>query len=127
MDEVHEVNIRLLEANEYDNETLKEIFAAYKVELPSPLESKILIAENNKKEIVGFYTLQTAYHAEPIWVREDFRNTLLHERLMNKMYNSLKHLKGLRIFVLATNDKITRLAERFGFKKLSHVVLTKEF
>lgn len=120
------INYRILEADEFGNQTLHEVFAEFGANIPDPLISNIQIAEKDGK-IIGIAVLQPQYHAEPIWVHKDYRDTMLHKELIETLLNPLRNIRGLRIFIFAPNSKIVKLAARFGFKQKEYTVMERTF
>lgn len=120
------ITFRFLEKEEFSRSDLVEVFTANNKIAPQPESAKIAIAEY-EGNIIGFYTIQIAYHAEPIWVHKNFQHLPIYKKLATMTIDSVKNIKGLCLYVFATNEKIVRLAERFGFKKLSYIVMEQEF
>lgn len=120
------INYRILSADEFDREDLVAIFESNQAFIPNPLVSNIQVAEKDGK-IIGLAVLQPQYHAEPIWVHPEYRDTNLHKSLIESLLNPLKSLKNLRIFIFAPNSKIVTLAERFGFKERAYTIMERIF
>lgn len=126
MSDLDEVKIRILNADEFHREDLLEIFAAYESNIPNPQIATIQVAEKDGK-IVGFGVLQPRYHAEPIYVKEEFRHTDLHKRIIESLLKPFESIKGLSIYVFSPNSRIFKLALRFGFKPTGWEVLVRKF
>lgn len=126
MNKLDNINYRILNADEFDREDLINIFESERAYVPNPLVSHIQIAEKDGK-IIGLAVLQPQYHAEPIWVHPEYRDTILHKSLIESLLNPLKNLKNLRVFIFAPNSKIVALAERFGFRERSYTVMERTF
>jgi hypothetical protein len=120
-------NIRPLGLQEWQREDINHVFRENRTTMPDPNSSNISIAENEKGELVGFGVLQPIYHAEPIWVREDYRDTSAHKDIVNAMLEPLKLITGLRIYVFAPDSKIAYLATKNGFKELPYMVFERIF
>lgn len=126
MNKLDNINYRILNADEFNREDLVEIFVENKAYIPNPLVSNIQVAEKDGK-IIGLAVLQPQYHAEPIWVHPEYRDTILHKSLIESLLNPLKNLKNLRVFIFAPNSKIISLATRFGFKEKAYTVMERIF
>lgn len=121
-----DVTIRILNADEFSREDLVDIFVNNKSLVPNSFNAHIQIAEKDGK-IVGLAVLQPQYHAEPIWISEEYRNTSLHKKLIEAILEPFKNIRGLRIWIFSPNSKIAKLAMRFGFKHKDYEVFVKEF
>lgn len=127
MPENKEYKVRILNANEFSRPDLIEIFSRHKSLVPNPLVTNIYVGENEKGRIVGIAVLQPQYHLEPIEVETFYRDTALHKDLIDAAINSVKEIKGLRIWAFSPNNKIANLAMRFGFKLKNYEVFVREF
>lgn len=126
MDSLEGINYRALNAEEFARKDLQEIFLKYRAFIPNPLVSHIQIAEKDGK-IVALGVLQPQYHAEPIFVAEEYRDTQLHKHIIESLLKPLESIKGLRVFIFSPNNHIAKLASRFGFKFKNYEVFEKEF
>jgi hypothetical protein len=89
-------------------------------EVFTPENSRILAAFNENGEIVSTWTLFAIVHAEPLWVRPDYRNhpTLLKHmnRNMTRIFKESGFANVYTVVLDAVHAKVmTRLAAWFGF------------
>lgn len=126
MSKLDNVKIRILNADEFSREDLVSVFRKNKSNVPNPSIANIVIAENENNKIVGFAVLQPQYHAEPIYVDREYRDTNLHKELIDELLGNIPTIAGLQIFVFAPNDKIVELAKRFGFQELDYKVFVRK-
>lgn len=125
--DLNDIKIRILNADEFNRSDLVEIFRKNESLVPNPLITNIQIAEDENGKIIGLVVLQPQYHAEPIYVADEYKHTKLHVKLIEAMLNPFKEVKGLRIWIFSPNSKIARLALRFGFAFKDYEVFVKEF
>lgn len=105
--------IRELQVEEWGR--LKPIFEAVDEPLPLPGKAAVVVAEDGEK-IVGLFAVQLIPVCEPLWVDEVHRDTLLPRRLIRAMRQFYPSLNWLLMHT--TNEKIARMAIRFGAELL---------
>lgn len=109
--------VRLLPPEEYPRLLPFPSFAGG---LPNPDTSRILVAELNG-EIVGFWGLFAAVHAEPLWIHPDHRSRPgLIRRLWTALTNEMRETNTEIAFAcIADTDaaKNVPLALRQGFER----------
>jgi len=89
--------------------------------LPSPERTRILVVENPAREIVGWWFLFAALHAEPLWLREDYRKAGTTRRMIRGMQKLLVEVgAGSAFALIAENDlgHLPPIAARLGFERL---------
>lgn len=121
-----EPTIRLLNNDEFTRIDLLKIFEEEGFTEPDPHLCKVIVAEDKEKNIVGLYLTRPVFHAEPMWVREDYRSSLLCVRLGKALLKLYEHFKGLELFAFAHRKEITKALSKGGFEELPYTVLRKE-
>jgi hypothetical protein len=116
---------RFLDESEYYK--LIDIFEEYKGSIPNPKLSRIAIAETNEenpndREIIGLYCFQLIPHAEPMWIKEEYRNTNIWYKLAS-MIEPLTQKKDT--YIIATTELVERMCEAAGLEKLLIPVFVK--
>ncbi len=94
---------------------LGPIVERHGVKMPVPDFSKVAVAEDFNGQIVGFLFLQMALHLEPL-VIENPRVYML--RLLHTMDEALAGNKGLAYYCSTEGEKMARVVEIGGFKKV---------
>lgn len=126
MKDINSLNFRLLHEIEFLRADVIDIFTKGGVSVPNPKLAKIQIAEDVDKKIVGLYVMQPAFHAEPMWIHEEYRDTLLCIRLGKELLKVYAGIKGLIIYAFAPEDNAGGFLRRLGFDKLNYIVYQKE-
>lgn len=105
-----------------DYSILEPVFKAYGSEVPDPKLSRIACASLNG-EIIGFYCLQLVAHAEPMWIKPDFRGSTVAARLI-QMINEQRQDK--RAYVVCDTEESQRMCEKLGLKRVESPVYYME-
>lgn len=123
---MHKSNIRLLNNDEFNREDLKKLFLENNFPFTiDPYTCKVLIAENEAKEIVGFVVTRPRFHVEPEWIHPDYRSSLLSVRLFKSIVKLYENFKDLELYVFSSKESMTKSLIRVGFKELPHKILRK--
>lgn len=116
------VCFRFLDESEYHK--IEHIFKSFNSSLPIPKLSRIAIAEiESTQEIIGFFVWQLLPHAEPIWIKEEHRNTKIWLKLAS-MLEPLTRRKDT--FIVAESEDVIRMCEALGLKQVLYPVYVKE-
>ncbi len=83
--------------------------------MPIPMLSEIAIAEVGD-EIIGFHVYQLQPHAEPAWVKPEYRGTRVWTRL-GIMIAPLIELR--KCYVIATNPAVAHICRKLGFREIT--------
>lgn len=126
MDKLSNIKLRLLNEDEFYREDLVSIFKSNGSIVPDSRAARILIAETNEGKLIGLYTMQPQLHAEPMWIDEEYKDTLLCIKLGRELLNLYNGIKGLVIYTFSPNNKTGSLLKRLGFNKLNYEVYSKE-
>lgn len=105
-----------------DYPILEPIFKAYGGQVPDPTISRIAIASFNG-EIIGFYCLQLIAHAEPMWIKPEFRGSRVNIKLA-KMIDDLREDK--KTYIVCDNDESESLCMAAGMKRVLKPVFVVE-
>lgn len=84
--------------------------------------SRILVAEDDDGELMGFLVLQLYPHTEPLWVRPSARGTDVAAELSNRMVDFLIEIKARGWMVIADSPFAAKLCEERGMRKLEKPV-----
>lgn len=104
------MEIRLLKKNEYHK--LEGLIHLHDW-IPDPRDSEIVVAEDNG-EIVGFWVLQLKLHAEPVWIKDEYRNGSLGFR----MWKYVIRITGdIPLYAHSAIDAINGYLKRLGWKE----------
>lgn len=119
------VNYRFLPESEWHK--LEAIFDEYGSQPPAKGLGKIAIAEDNG-QIVGFVVLQLVLHAEPLWIREDHRqtDTVSWRRLLNMVGECAAQI-GKEYYVFIPDERAAHIAKVAGLSPLSWRIWRKRF
>ena len=80
--------------------------------------SNIMVVEKDDT-IVGSWSLIPYYHAECVWIREDFRNSaVVARRLITGMEQMANALGISSVITASTNKRVDRLIRHLKSKKL---------
>jgi hypothetical protein len=88
-------------------------------EIYTPTNSRILAGFNEKGEIVTTWTMFPMVHIEPLWIREDYRNSPTILRRMAQHMKSMMRESGILscyTVVMSATPVLRRFAEWFGAK-----------
>lgn len=134
---------RFLDENEHWK--LVDIFDEYKGEVPNAALSRIAVAEitevceycskgpyfskcvycdytGEKTEIIGFFVYQLIPHAEPMYVKEEYRNTKIWLKLAS-MIAPLADKKDT--YIIATSENVEKMCNALGLERLQKPVYVK--
>src|SRR6266404_2428643 len=105
-----------------DYHLLEPIFAAFNASVPSPTISRIATASFNN-EIIGFYCLQLLPHAEPMWIKPEWKGSKIWIRLAAMVDTARQNKKT---FIVAENEESKRMCMAMGLKRVEFPVFVKE-
>ena len=80
--------------------------------------SRILVAEDDAKRIIGFYVLQLLPHLEPMWIAPSARNSHVVLDLIEIMQEFVTDMKIRGFMVVAENPAVAAMCESKGMKKV---------
>jgi N-acetylglutamate synthase-like GNAT family acetyltransferase len=115
------MKIQKLKTNAYD--VLDTVADGVK---PNPINSVVMVATDEKGEIVGRTFLLQPAHIEGVWVREDLRKQGLFTEMVAKMEQEARSLGITTLFAYGVNEYMDRQIERVGYTKQPFTVWTKE-
>lgn len=107
------INYRWLSPEEA--ETLKPIFEEYDGDFPNLQLSAFYGAVNDQNEIVGFHVIQLVPHAEPQWVKEEYRGKVNWREFQRGIEEILR---GGEYFIFPSNERIAKLCKRGGMEEV---------
>ena len=92
-------------------------------EVFTPENSRIIAAINEEGEIVSTWTIFLVPHAEPFWIRPDYRHhPSIIKHMAKMMVNLFKELNSKNVYTVVLDDDqgrvLTRLANWFGFSPI---------
>lgn len=96
-------------------------------ELYTSENSRILAAFNEKGEVVATWTLFYMAHIEPLWIREDYRNSSSILRRMAENMKALLRASGIKqvyTIVLSSTPVLARYARWFGAEEIDGTLFT---
>jgi hypothetical protein len=98
-------------------------------ELFTPENSRILAAINEQGEVVSTWTLFVVPHAEPFWIRPDYRHhPSIIKHMAREMIKLFKTLNFPYVYTIVLDDEqgkvLTRLAHWFGFNPVKGKLLS---
>lgn len=88
--------------------------------VPDPTTSKIIVAENEAGEIVGFWFMVQVVHLEPIWIAPEYRSGLIAGRMWKVMRVLLDSLRINVGFMFADRSDIAEYIPRLGCRELPY-------
>src|ERR1043165_5159572 len=104
-----------------DYHLLEPIFKVYGAKVPNPDLSRIACA-SYKGEIIGFYGLQAKIHAEPMWIKPEWKGS----KVWIKLAAMLDNLRGSEeVFIVAENPESERMCISLGLEKVEFPVYRK--
>jgi hypothetical protein len=107
------MNIRLLEPDEY--ERLRGLANPDDTWIPSPTESRILVAERDG-EIIAFWGIQAEIHIEPVWVKPKERCG----GWGRQMLEELRKIIPTRYYAFTESDQVADYMERLGMREMGY-------
>jgi len=116
------MEIRLI--NPEDWQDLAAVFAAEGGRLPDP-ESTGAIAFD-EKGLAGFWAVQLAVHAGPLWIRPDLRGRGLWRKLHAVIDGLFQKRPGSGYYSFSGSRKVEAIFQKLGYKDLGYTVWTKE-
>jgi N-acetylglutamate synthase-like GNAT family acetyltransferase len=115
------MKIQKLRTNAYD--VLDTVAGGEK---PNPTNSVVMVATDEKGEVIGRIFLLTPAHIEGVWVKEQYRNQGIFTEMVGKMEQEAKTYGITTLFAYGVNEYMDRQIERLGYKKQPFTVWTKE-
>lgn len=113
---------RFLEEDEYYK--LLDIFIENNDEVPNPKLSRIAVVEEvESKEIIGFFCWQLQAHAEPMYIKEEYRNSGVWIKLIEMI---LPYTEKKRTYIIAATEQTEIMCEKMGLKRIESPVFVKE-
>jgi len=76
--------------------------------------SRVLVAEDEHNELLGFIVMQLVPHTEPLWVRPSQRGTEVANELADRMLSFMIEIQARGWMLVASNDIIAKMAEARG-------------
>jgi N-acetylglutamate synthase-like GNAT family acetyltransferase len=77
-----------------------------------------MVAENPEGEIVGTWEAIAPVVLEGLWVREDYRKTMVLGKIFISMKSLLRSMNISRAFTLVQTPDVKALAEKGGFEMI---------
>lgn len=105
---------------------LAPIFAAEGGSLPSPDMARVIGAFDDAGALAGFWTVQVAYHAGPLWIRPDQRGTGLWRRLHGHLCHSFRQMGGRAFYSFSGEARVEAMFAKLGYEPLGYKVWSKE-
>jgi hypothetical protein len=98
-------------------------------EIFTPDNSRIIAAINEEGEVVSTWTLFLIPHAEPFWIRPDYRHhPSIIKHMAREMVGLFKELGFQQVYTIVLDNEygkvLTRLAHWFGFSPIKGTLLT---
>lgn len=87
--------------------------------------SRILVAEDADRKLLGFQVLQLVPHVEPLYVAPSARATGLAEELVERMIKFLGEVQIRGYLATAESPFAAQICERHGMTKLEYPVYAK--
>lgn len=84
--------------------------------------SRILVAEDEDKNLLGFIVLQMVPHTEPLWVAPKERGTGLAEQLADRMVEYLTEMKVRGFMVMADSPFAAEMCEKHKMERVKSPV-----
>lgn len=109
-----------------DLKRVEEIIKGFGGLMPSP-PYRIIGAVDDTGQLAAFLIVQTAIHAEPLWVREDLRGQVSLTRLRDMVDDIVGKQPGREYYVFAPSDKIEHLATYLGIEDTGYKVMKRKF
>ena len=114
------VNMIYRELRPEENQRLEGHPALNGLGVPSPDVAKIVIAERENGEIIGFQMAVTVVHLEPIWVHPDYRGSMVPMRLWKTATRLLDALLIKVAFCFSEDSTIANYLSRLGLRELPY-------
>jgi hypothetical protein len=76
--------------------------------------SRVLVAEDQHGELLGFFVMQMIAHTEPLWVRPSRRGGAIAEELADRMLAFMTEVKARGWMLAADNPIVEKMAEARG-------------
>lgn len=104
-------------------QTLLPVFDAQDAELPN-LEKSVVVGAVKSGRVVGFIVLQWCLHCEPAWIEEGHSDVIL--GLTKATREEVEQSPtGVRVWMMADDQRTLMLGERLGMKREDLVVMTQ--
>lgn len=94
--------------------------------MPSPAESSIIAAFDDDDELAGFWCIQVAYHAGPLWIAPKHRGTRLWASLHEALCRTFAKLGGTGFYSFCGQPKVESIFKALGYTDLGYTVWKKE-
>lgn len=118
--------IRLLENKEFEREDFKKLLDENDYHAVDPYTCKILIAEDENKNIVAALVTRPQFHTEPLIIDKKYQKSFLAVRMFRAVIELYKNYKGLNLFIFSHRRAINVASKRVGFQEMPYTVLRKE-
>jgi predicted N-acetyltransferase YhbS len=115
------VKIQKLRTNAYD--VLDTVADGEK---PNPINSVVMVATDDKGEVIGRVFMLCPAHIEGVWVKEELRKQGIFSEMVARMEQEARTLGITTLFAYGVNDYMNRQIERVGYTKRDFTVWTKE-
>lgn len=79
--------------------------------------SRVLLAEGEHGELLGFFVMQLVPHTEPLWVLPSRRASGIAEELADRMLISMIEMQARGWMLVADNPIVAKMAEARGMVK----------
>jgi len=76
--------------------------------------SRVLVAEDEHGDLMGFIVMQLVPHTEPLWVRPSTRGSEVANELADRMLAFMMEIQARGWMLVASNDIIAEMAEKRG-------------
>jgi hypothetical protein len=88
--------------------------------------SRVLVAEDEYGDLLGFIVMQLVPHTEPLWVRPSKRGGEIANELADRMLTFMMEIQARGWMLVASNDVIAKMAEERGMvRETSPVYVAK--
>lgn len=84
--------------------------------------TRVLMAEDMDKKLVGFVCLQAIPHTGPLWVAPSMRGTDVAKSLADQIINFMYESEARGWFAIASNSIVAKMCEEHGMVKIDHPV-----
>ena len=84
--------------------------------------SRVLVAEDEHGDLLGFFVMQLVPHTEPLWVRPSKRGSEIAEILADKMLTFMLEVQARGWMLVADNPIVAKMSEQRGMTRVESPV-----
>lgn len=108
-----------------ETETIERVLAARGWMSLNQMTSRVLVAEGESGELIGFFCLQLIPHVEPMFVVPSMRASDVAETLADKMLEFMQQAQARGWMLCTDNPLVARMAEARGMEQVKAKVFAK--